>query len=223
MSRNKLLFVLAILVLGVLALSACAQGTPQVVEKVVTVEVTKEVEVVKEVEKEVTKEVQVEVTPTPVPMADRQCVAPRPDTITEVTFGDIETMDPNLAYDTASGQLIMNVMEPLVTYNGADATSFVPALATEVPSLENGGISADGKVYTFKLREGVKFHEGGDMTPSDAAYTFHRGMLQSDPNGPQWLLLEPILGFTSGDVTEQIAEGAYAGDRDAVLANATPE
>ena len=222
MSRNKLL-VLTVLMLGVLVLSACAQATPVVKEVQVTVEVIKETVKEVQVTKEVVKEVQVEVTPTPVPVAARQCVAPHPDTITEVTFGDIETMDPNLAYDTASGQMIMNVMEPLVTYNGADATSFVPALATEVPSLENGGISADGKTYTFKIREGVKFHKGGDLTASDAAYTFQRGLLQSDPNGPQWLLLEPILGFTSGDVTEKIGEGAYAGDKEALLKNATPE
>ncbi len=220
MSRNKLLLVLAVLVLGVLALSACAQATPQVVEKVVTVEVTKEVEKQVEVTKEVTKEVQVEVTPT---VAPKQCVAKNPDTITEVTYGDIDTMDPALAYDTASGQLILNVMSPLITYNGTDATTFQPDLATEVPTAENGGITNEGKTYTFKIRQGVKFHEGGDLTPSDVAYSLQRGLLQSDPNGPQWLLIEPIMGFTSGDITEKIDEGKYAGDREGLIKNAKPE
>jgi len=69
----------------------------------------------------------------------------------------------------------------------------------------------------------VKFHDGADLTPSDVAYSFQRGMLQSDPNGPQWLFLEPLLGYTSGDVTEEIADGAYAGDPEGLKANATPE
>ena len=125
--------------------------------------------------------------------------------------------------DTASGGLIMNVMETLIWFNHEDATSFIPVLATEIPSTENGGISADGMTYTFNIRQGVKFHNGNDLTASDFAYSFQRGLLQSDPNGPQWLLLEPILGYTSGDVTEGIADGQYAGDPEALKANATPE
>jgi peptide/nickel transport system substrate-binding protein len=101
--------------------------------------------------------------------------------------------------------------------------NYVPALAMEVPSVDNGGVSADGKTFTFNIRPGVTFHNGNDLTASDAAYTFWRGMLQSDPNGPQWLLLEPLLGYSSGDVTESIGEGAFAGDREALIGGATPE
>jgi peptide/nickel transport system substrate-binding protein len=162
----------------------------------------------------------VEVTPVP---AAVEFKAPDPETYTVVTFGDIDTMDPNLAYDTASAGLIQNVMEGLIFFNKTDPTSYVPILAVEVPNLENGGISADGLTYTFKIRQGVKYHNGNDLTPSDFEYTFERGLLQSDPNGPQWLLLEPLLGYTSGDVTEEIAEGEYAGDPEALKANATPE
>jgi peptide/nickel transport system substrate-binding protein len=117
----------------------------------------------------------------------------------------------------------MNVMEGLIRYNHTDPTTYVPMLAMEVPSLENGGISEDGLTYLFNIRPGVTFHNGSDLTASDFEYSFQRGLLQSDPNGPQWLLLEPILGYASGDVTEEIAEGAYAGDPEALKANATPE
>ncbi|MCO6449210.1 MAG: ABC transporter substrate-binding protein [Caldilineales bacterium] len=219
MSRYKGMALIAILILTIVVLAACATAAPaepQVVVQTVVVEKEKLVESTVVVE----KEVQVEVTATPAPVSFG---APRPDTYTGVVFGDVDTLDPNLAYDTASGTVIMNVMEPLIFYNGPDATSYVPVLAMEVPSVENGGISADGLTYTFNIRQGVKFHQGGDLTPSDVAYTFQRGLLQSDPNGPQWLLLEPLLGYTSGDVTEEIAEGAYAGDPEALKANATPE
>jgi peptide/nickel transport system substrate-binding protein len=69
----------------------------------------------------------------------------------------------------------------------------------------------------------VTFHEGGTLEPHDIAYSFQRGLLQSDPNGPQWILLEPILDYSSGDVTEEIAGGAYAADAEGLLANASAE
>jgi peptide/nickel transport system substrate-binding protein len=111
----------------------------------------------------------------------------------------------------------------LIFYDFNDSSKFIPQLATEVPSLENGGISEDGLTYTFNIREGVTFHNGNDLTPSDFEYTFQRGLIQSDPNGPQWLLLEPILGYASGDITEEIADGEYAGDAAALKENVTPE
>jgi peptide/nickel transport system substrate-binding protein len=56
------------------------------------------------------------------------------------------------------------------------------------------------------------------------AYSFQRGMLQSDPNGPQWLMLEPLMGYSdTHDVTEEIAGGAYAGDPAALIENASAE
>ncbi|HNS53073.1 MAG TPA: ABC transporter substrate-binding protein [Anaerolineae bacterium] len=218
---NKKLAMLMALVLLIPMIAACgATPTPQIIE--VTKIVEKEGETVTVVE---TKVVEVQVTAAaeePV-VEEGKFIAPDPDTYTIVTFGDIDTMDPNLAYDTASAAPMMNVLEGLIFFNRENMTEYVPVLATEIPSVENGGISADGMTYIFNIRQGVKFHNGNDLTPSDFEYTFERGLLQSDPNGPQWLLIEPLLGYASGDVTEEISEGAYAGDPEALKANATPE
>jgi peptide/nickel transport system substrate-binding protein len=208
-----------VLVLLIPMIAACgATPTPQIIE--VTKIVETEGETVTVVE---TKVVEVQVTAAPEEVVPAALVAPDPTTYTLVTFGDIDTMDPALAYDTASSAIIMNVLEGLIFFNREKMTEYVPVLATEIPSVDNGGISADGKTYVFKIRQGVKFHNGNDLTPSDFAYTFVRGLLQSDPNGPQWLLIEPIMGYASGDITEEIGEGAYAGDAAALKENATPE
>ena len=201
-------------VIATLLLTACAQAapTPQVIVQTQIVEVQGTPQV---------QEVVVTATPAPAPVVEFN--RDDPTTFSYMVFGDIDTLDPALAYDTASAEVIQNVLEPLIWFNRENATSYVPVLAEEVPNLENGGFSADGLTYVFNIRQGVKFHNGNDLTPSDFAYTFWRGVLQSDPNSAQWLLLEPIMGYSSGDVTEEIGEGAYAGDKEALLANGTPE
>jgi peptide/nickel transport system substrate-binding protein len=126
----------------------------------------------------------------------------------------IDTLDPALAYDTASGEVIQNVYEGLVFYDGEATDKFVPMLAEEMPT-----VSEDGTVYTFKIRSGVKFHEGGDLTPSDVAYSFQRGLLQGGSSSPQWLLAEPFFGVGNDDITMIVDEGASADDREALKAN----
>ncbi len=121
----------------------------------------------------------------------------------------IDTLDPALAYDTASGGIIQSVYQTLIFYDGEATDKFVPMLATEMPT-----VSADGMTYTFKIRSGVKFHNGDVMTPSDVAFSFQRGLLQAGGNSPQWLLSEPFFGVGNTDVTNLIdPSGALTDDR----------
>ncbi len=229
MFSKKLAILVVLVMIAPLVLTACGPTPePETIIKEVPVEVTKiitEEGETKIITETIIEQVIVEVTAAPEEpvAAEGVFVAPDPETYTYVTYGDIDTMDPNLCYDTASSALIMNVMEGLIFFNREKMTEYVPLLAEEIPSVENGGISADGMTYTFNIRDGVKFHNGNDMTPSDFEYTFERGLIQSDVNGPQWLLIEPLLGYASGDVTEEIGDGAYAGDPDGLRANASPE
>ena len=65
---------------------------------------------------------------------------------------------------------ILTCMEPLA-HVGSDG-ELVPYLAAEIPSLENGGLAADQTSVTWKLREGVKWHDGEDFTSEDVVFTF---------------------------------------------------
>jgi peptide/nickel transport system substrate-binding protein len=49
---------------------------------------------------------------------------------------------------------------------------FIPNLAVKVPTLENGGISADGKVWKVELKKGVKWHDGAPFTAKDVEFTY---------------------------------------------------
>ncbi len=84
---------------------------------------------------------------------------------------------------------------------------------------ESWEISEDGTVWTFHIREGVKFHEGQTLTPTDVAYSFQRGLLQGGYSSPQWLLAEPFFGVGVDDISLLVDEtGALADDRAGLMA-----
>ncbi|HXM18167.1 MAG TPA: peptide ABC transporter substrate-binding protein [Candidatus Tumulicola sp.] len=60
-----------------------------------------------------------------------------------------------------------------------DGNELVPELATEVPTLANGGVSADGLTITYHLRRGVKWQDGAPFDADDVIYTWHQ-MLNPD-------------------------------------------
>ncbi|HEV7666834.1 MAG TPA: ABC transporter substrate-binding protein, partial [Chloroflexota bacterium] len=54
-------------------------------------------------------------------------------------------------------------------------------LAAAVPSIQNGGISADGKTITYKLRDKMTWHDGPAVTAADVQYTW-KAIMQPDHN-----------------------------------------
>ncbi len=93
-----------------------------------------------------------------------------PDIFVYAGSGDAETLEPSRAYDTASSEIIYQCYDNLVAYKPGSLSEFIPMLATEVPSVENGLISKDGRTYTIPIRKGVKFHNGAELTPEDVFF-----------------------------------------------------
>jgi len=125
----------------------------------------------------------------------------------------LDTLDPALAYDTASYEIIQNTYETLVFFNGADPVSFVPQLA------QSYDLSGDGLTWTFHIRSGVTFQNGDSLTPSDVAYSLQRGLLQGGVNSPQWLLTEPFFGIGIFDITSLVdSTGSLLNNRSALQA-----
>jgi len=56
-------------------------------------------------------------------------------------------------------------------FNLDDKLHYVPELATQVPTLQNGGISKDGLTITYHLRHGVKWQDGQQFTSHDVVFT----------------------------------------------------
>ncbi|MEX2542395.1 MAG: peptide ABC transporter substrate-binding protein [Trueperaceae bacterium] len=58
---------------------------------------------------------------------------------------------------------------------------YIPRLAGEVPTLENGGISEDGRTYTIRLRDDVSWQDGEPFTSDDVRFTWQ---VITDPDLP---------------------------------------
>ncbi len=117
-----------------------------------------------------------------------------PDTFVAASFGDVVSLDPAVAYDNVSWAALSVMYDRLINYDGSSLDKFTPGLATEVPSLANGGISKDGKTYTFKIRQGVKFHNGDRLTAEDVAYSIQRNMVTDPDGGPGWIWFNIFFG-----------------------------
>ncbi len=132
------------------------------------------------------------------------------DTFVYEGYGTVHTLDPGTAYDVESHQRINTIYESVIAFDGAATDKFVPMLATEVPTVENGGITDGGKTYIFKIRKGVKFHNGQVMTPEDVAYSIKRHMIVDQLGGPSWMMLSPITGHnTTRDKDGKIIPGIF--------------
>jgi peptide/nickel transport system substrate-binding protein len=86
-------------------------------------------------------------------------------------------LNAHLATGTKDSDAARLVTEPLASY-GPDAKPLPNALAAEIPTVANGGVSADLTTVTWKLRQGVKWSDGSAFTADDVAFTFS---LMADP------------------------------------------
>jgi peptide/nickel transport system substrate-binding protein len=83
--------------------------------------------------------------------------------------GDMVLADPSLVSDSNSSAIQLNVVEGLLGVKAGTLGDIEPVLASELPT-----VSDDGLTYTFKLRTGVKFHDGTDFNADAVVYNYDR-------------------------------------------------
>jgi peptide/nickel transport system substrate-binding protein len=97
--------------------------------------------------------------------------------------GDIGTLDPHKTARVQDGLIMLNIYRTLYKWDPVKGEP-VPALAEKVDQ------SADGLVYTYHLRKGVKFHNGRELTADDIIWSYNRIM---NPNtaspSARWLVI----------------------------------
>ncbi len=142
----------------------------------------------------------------------------------ELAPGGWKTLDPAIAYDTVSGEVTINTMLPMFGYNGSSNGTFVPILASKLPSPGNGintnyanwTVSATtavdgynqtftesvvpGQNYTVYINNNSKWQNGAPVTAYDVYYSFVRTLLfiGGSPLPPGWIQAQSILpGFSN--------------------------
>ena len=105
--------------------------------------------------------------------ADAPAAGGTADTITYSLTADPRAVDPAYFDDGESAVVSCNMYEGLYQYGKTDA-KVSPCLAKDLPE-----ISDDGLVYTIKLNEGIKFHDGTDFNAEAVKASIER---QLEPN-----------------------------------------
>lgn len=124
-----------------------------------------------------------------------------PATFLTATIGEPESLDPAYDYETAGGTVLQQVYETLYFYKRDAADQLEGRVAASYPP----EISSDGKELTIDIRQGIKFHDGTDLTADDVVFSLNRLLIMNDPDGPAWIYYS-IAGadeYASSDMTAE--------------------
>ncbi len=83
--------------------------------------------------------------------------------------------EPDILWGPATGLTVAQEVAGLINQSLIiidDKLQYQPLLVEQVPTMQNGGISADGLTITFKLRKDVKWHDGTAFTAKDVKFTY---------------------------------------------------
>jgi len=115
------------------------------------------------------------------------------NSLTIVREVDSDRYDPHRSTARAASEVLFMLADTLVSLDH-DMTSIKPGLA------ESWTVSPDGKVYTFKLRQDVKFCDGKAMTAEDVVYSIKRWINPETRSPVRW---------RAGPVEDIVAKDAY--------------
>jgi peptide/nickel transport system substrate-binding protein len=79
-------------------------------------------------------------------------------------------LNPHLSIGVKDGDGSRIFYEPLISFDPEG--NYVPVLAAEVPTLQNGGVARDGLSVTWKLKRNVQWHDGKPLTADDFVFTW---------------------------------------------------
>lgn len=120
-----------------------------------------------------------------------------------ITIGipqDLDSLDPNMSTGAGTQEILFNVYEGL--YKPDSDGNLVPAVASDC------AISEDGLVYTFTLRDGVKFHNGNTVTVEDVVYSMNKcaGNGTGEPLVSAFSILEKVEATDDKTVVLTLSE-----------------
>src|SRR5690349_15049655 len=107
---------------------------------------------------------------------------------------DMISLDPAEIYEFTSSEYMANTYDRLVVIDPANPSQLKLQLA------ESWSVSDDGKTFTFKLKPGLKFHSGNDITAEDVEFSMER-FVSLDLN-PAFIMTQ--FGLTKENVKDKV-------------------
>lgn len=126
------------------------------------------------------------------------------DVSSSITIGipqDLEdSLDPHKASGAGTKEVLFNIFEGLVQADNDG--SLIPAVASDYV------ITGEGKIYTFTLREGIKFHDGTDVTVEDVKFSIDKCADTSNgtPLVPAYSNIETVIIKDEGTIEISLKE-----------------
>jgi peptide/nickel transport system substrate-binding protein len=110
-------------------------------------------------------------------------------------------LNPLLAVNTISSMISAIAVEGL--WSALPDGRLAPALAAEIPTQQNGGVSADGRTVIWKLKPGSVWSDGQPFTSKDVVFTYKVIMDPANPvNRAQYLVIDSVQAID--DTTVQV-------------------
>ena len=108
-------------------------------------------------------------TATPVPSLTQEAASSEEKVLTILYWQAPTVPGPYLSSGTKDRDAGAVTLEPLAKYDPDG--NLLPALASEIPTIANGGFSQDLMSITWKLKDGLKWSDGSGMTADDVVFT----------------------------------------------------
>lgn len=117
---------------------------------------------------------------------------PRTALVIAAQIDDLVALDPHHSFEVTGSDALKNVYDQLFVIDETKPTAeLMPGLA------ESFSISEDGKTFTFRIRQGVRFHSGNELTAADVVFSLRR---------PLMINRTPAFMYRSVGLTKENAE-----------------
>jgi peptide/nickel transport system substrate-binding protein len=123
-----------------------------------------------------------------------QAKTPADTLVMAYVIDDMISLDPAEIYEFTAAEYMANTYDRLVVIDPANPSQLKLQLA------DSWSVSDDGKVFTFKLKPGLKFHSGNDITAEDVEFSMER-FVSLDLN-PAFIMTQ--FGLTKDNVKDKV-------------------
>lgn len=128
--------------------------------------------------------------------------AKRGGTLTVIANGDVDNIDPGVAYAAPTYMIVLATDSPLMGWPPGDTSAPVPLLAARAPT-----VSADGKTITFHIRPSIRYSPPLGVGPgwnkpviaADVKYAIERGLMPGALNGYLALYFGDVVGLAHAE------------------------